>query len=166
MIKSYGVFVSQVIYEAERWVIRSVRKGQYYQVILCTCSAAGSHRVLAEVERVNRESARVTTGNETVTKNTEIVEGACNNTIQCIVDEAGMCLEPETLIPIARSKAKQVVLIGDHKQLQPIVTNKAAMSLGLQISLFERYSHMAMMLEEQYRMVMYISCKLKKGTWA
>ncbi|XP_068761782.1 3'-5' exoribonuclease HELZ2-like isoform X3 [Montipora capricornis] len=115
----------KLIHEAERWVIRSVREGHYYQVILCTCSAAGSHRILA---------------------------GACNNTIQCIVDEAGMCMEPETLIPIAWSKAEQVVLIGDHKQLQPIVKNKVARSLGLNVSLFERYSDMAMMLQKQYRM--------------
>lgn len=125
----------QLIHEAERWVIRSVQKRQYYQVILCTCSAAGSHRILAEI-----------------TRKREIVEGACNNTIQCIVDEAGMCMEPETLIPIAWSKAKQVVLIGDHKQLQPIVKNKVARSSGLNVSLFERYSDMAMMLQEQYRM--------------
>ena len=76
-----------------------------------------------------------------------------------------MCMEPETLIPIAWSKAEQVVLIGDHKQLQPIVKNKVARSLGLNVSLFERYSDMAMMLQKQYRMVMYKkkgSCKLKK----
>ena len=64
-----------------------------------------------------------------------------------------MCLEPETLIPIVWSHAEQVVLIGDHMQLQPIVTNRTAKSLGLRKSLFERYSNHALMLEEQYRMV-------------
>ena len=112
-------------HEAEKWVIRSVRKGEYHQIVLCTCSAAGSKRV----------------------------KDGCNNTIQCIVDECGMCLEPETLIPIVCSQAKQVVLIGDHMQLQPIVTNRTAKSLGLRKSLFERYSNHALMLEEQYRMV-------------
>ena len=73
--------------------------------------------------------------------------------MQCIVDECGMCMEPETLIPIVNSKAPQVVLIGDHKQLQPIVTNKLARSLGLRTSMFERFSENAFMLEEQYRMV-------------
>ena len=58
------------------------------------------------------------------------------------------------MVPIACSKAEQVVLIGDHKQLQPIVKNKVARSLGLNISLFERYANSPhMMLEEQYRMV-------------
>ena len=78
---------------------------------------------------------------------------ACNNVMQCIVDECGMCMEPETLIPIVYSKAPQVVLIGDHKQLQPIVKNKLARSLGLRTSMFERFSDKAFMLEEQYRMV-------------
>ena len=62
-------------------------------------------------------------------------------------------MEPETLIPIVYSKARQVVLIGDHKQLQPIVKNKLARSLGLRTSMFERFSDKAFMLEEQYRMV-------------
>lgn len=78
---------------------------------------------------------------------------ACNNVMQCIVDECGMCMEPETLIPIVSSKAQQVVLIGDHMQLQPIVKNKLARSLGLRTSMFERFSENAFMLEEQYRMV-------------
>ena len=110
---------------AEKWVIRSVCEGEYRQIVLCTCSVAGSNRL----------------------------KKACNNTIQCIVDESAMCLEPETIIPIACSRAEQVVLIGDHMQLQPIVTNRVAKSLGLSKSLFERYSDSALMLEEQYRMV-------------
>ena len=64
-----------------------------------------------------------------------------------------MCLEPETLIPIVSSQAQQVVLIGDHKQLQPIVKNKVARTLGLSTSMFERFSESAFLLEEQYRMV-------------
>ena len=114
-----------MIKEAEQWVIRSVCEGEYHQIVLCTCSAAGSKRL----------------------------KEACNNTIQCIVDECGMCLEPETIVPIHWSCAEQVVLIGDHMQLQPIVTNRVAKSLGLNKSLFERYSNSAFMLKEQYRMV-------------
>ena len=73
--------------------------------------------------------------------------------MQCIVDECGMCMEPETLIPIVYSKAQQVVLIGDHMQLQPIVKNTLARSLGLRTSMFERFSEHTFMLKEQYRMV-------------
>lgn len=82
------------------------------------------------------------------------MEQVCENVIQCIVDECGMCLEPETLIPIVSSEsARQVVLIGDHMQLQPIVKNRLAKSLGLSTSMFERYASRALMLKEQYRMV-------------
>ena len=124
-VRSVFLYSSQVKWDAEMWVIRSVRKNKYYQIVLCTCSVAGSNRI----------------------------KEACNNTIQCIVDESAMCLEPETIVPIHWSKSEQVVLIGDHMQLQPIVTNRVAKSLGLTKSLFERYSYCSFMLEEQYRMV-------------
>ncbi len=72
---------------------------------------------------------------------------------QCIIDECGMCIEAETLCAMLGSKAKQVVLIGDHKQLQPVIKCDKAKDLGLGISMFERYSERAQMLEIQYRMV-------------
>ena len=96
-----------------------------YDIILCTCAASVSPRVLRSV-----------------------------NINQIITDECGMCMEPETLIPLQAFKsARQVVLIGDHKQLQPIVMNSVAKGLGLDVSLFERYKDRAIMLTEQYRMV-------------
>ena len=64
-----------------------------------------------------------------------------------------MCMELESLVPITCSEARQVVLIGDHKQLQPIIKDNLAMKLGLSVSKFERLSVRAKMLELQYRMV-------------
>jgi len=77
---------------------------------------------------------------------------------QVIVDEAGMCPEPQCLVPIIATKAEQVVLIGDHKQLRPIIMCKEAARLGLEVSLFERYALTTStveftMLDQQYRMV-------------
>ena len=95
------------------------------QIILCTCVASGKPRLTR----------------------------SCDNIQQCIVDECGMCMEPESLVPITCSKARQVVLIGDHKQLQPIILDNLAMKLGLCVSMFERLSERAKMLELQYRMV-------------
>jgi len=96
-----------------------------YDVILCTCAASASPRLTL---------------------------GA--NINQIMIDEGGMCMEPECLIPLVSFKcANQVVLIGDHKQLQPIVFNAVAKNLGLEKSLFERYKNRALMLNEQYRMV-------------
>ena len=95
------------------------------QVILCTCAVAGSPKL----------------------------EFGCDNLVQCIVDECGMCLEPETLIPMTCKNIEQIVLIGDHKQLQPVIKDNTAKSLGLQKSMFERLSSKAIMLQRQYRMV-------------
>lgn len=97
-----------------------------YDVIFCTTAAALSPKFL-----------RATDG----------------KIFQLIIDEAGMCTEPETLAPIIATKADQVVLIGDHKQLQPIILCPEASDLGLSKSLFERYADSAVFLDTQYRMV-------------
>lgn len=64
-----------------------------------------------------------------------------------------MCTEPQAMVPVVALNPEQVVLIGDHKQLRPIVLNAKAKILGLERSLFERYSEKAQMLTIQYRMV-------------
>ena len=75
---------------------------------------------------------------------------------QCIVDECGMASEPECITPL--QLCEHVVLIGDHKQLQPVITHKPAAEHGLSTSLFQRYAdkfegqHMKR-LTIQYRMV-------------
>ncbi|XP_041347159.1 helicase with zinc finger domain 2-like, partial [Gigantopelta aegis] len=70
-----------------------------------------------------------------------------------IIDECGMCMEPESMIPVVLFRGvEQIVLFGDHKQLRPIVMNQTAKDLGLDKSLFERYSKKAIMLTTQYRM--------------
>ncbi|XP_071941737.1 3'-5' exoribonuclease HELZ2-like [Antedon mediterranea] len=94
-----------------------------YKIILATCNSAGSNCV--------KEYCSI---------------------IQCIIDEAGMCSEPESLIPLVMCSPYQVVLIGDHKQLRPIIKEKHAEDLGLGISLLERYEARTMMLTIQYRM--------------
>ena len=99
------------------------------QVIFCTCSETGSKRIKKCIGQAE----------------------------QCIIDECGMCIEPETLLPMILSK--KIILVGDHKQLQPAVLNKTAKSLGLQISMFQRLiedkkmSRYCISLNEQYRMV-------------
>lgn len=51
----------------------------------------------------------------------------------------------------------QVVLIGDHKQLRPVVKNMSVKKLGMAKSAFERqfeiHKKHAVMLKTQYRMV-------------
>ena len=97
-----------------------------YDVILCTCNEAAGGRL---AEHVSPQ--------------------------QCIIDECGMAIEPETIAPI--SLCEHVVLIGDHKQLQPVIDYRPAKDHGLSTSLFERYAEkfegFTKTLTIQYRMV-------------
>jgi len=71
------------------------------------------------------------------------------------IDEASMSTEPASLIPIMKG-CQHLVLIGDHKQLPPIVTSDEAQAGGLSLSLFERLivegEVPTIMLNRQYRM--------------
>ena len=74
---------------------------------------------------------------------------------QVIIDDAGMVTEPESIIPL--QFAEQVILIGDHHELQPKVSSKCAERSGLSTSLFQRYVDAIefehSVLNEQFRMV-------------
>lgn len=73
---------------------------------------------------------------------------------QVLIDEATQATEPECLIPIIRG-AKQVIMVGDHCQLGPVVMCKKAARAGLQRSLFERLILLGsrpVRLQVQYRM--------------
>lgn len=67
-----------------------------------------------------------------------------------LIDEAGQSTEPSCLIPI--SKAKKVILVGDHKQLPPTILSEKAKELS--VSLFERMFEKVRytLLDTQYRM--------------
>jgi len=73
---------------------------------------------------------------------------------QCLIDEATQATEPECLIPVVLG-AKQLVLVGDHCQLGPVVMCKKAAKAGLGQSLFERMVMLQLRpirLQVQYRM--------------
>ena len=77
--------------------------------------------------------------------------------MQLIIDECAMSTEPQSMVPIVANQAQQVVLIGDHKQLRPIIKCQPAAELGLDQSLFERlflkFPGYTTFLNKQYRMV-------------
>lgn len=63
-------------------------------------------------------------------------------------------LKPECMIPLVLG-CKQVVLVGDHQQLGPVIMNKKAARAGLTQSLFERLvvlGNRPIRLQVQYRM--------------
>ena len=71
-----------------------------------------------------------------------------------LIDEATQATEPECLIPVVKG-AKQVVLVGDHCQLGPVIMCKASERAGLGKSLFERLICLGIKpirLTVQYRM--------------
>jgi regulator of nonsense transcripts 1 len=71
-----------------------------------------------------------------------------------LIDESTQSAEPECLIPIVLG-CKQLVLVGDHQQLGPVIINKKASKAGLSTSLFERLVHLGtapIRLQVQYRM--------------
>ncbi|XP_061076582.1 helicase with zinc finger domain 2 [Conger conger] len=94
-----------------------------HDVILCTCTAASNPNLTNKL-----------------------------NFQQIVIDECAMATEPEAFIPLVNHKPKQIVLLGDHKQLQPIVHCDLGKRLGMRKSLFERYMEKAWMLDTQYRM--------------
>jgi regulator of nonsense transcripts 1 len=71
-----------------------------------------------------------------------------------LIDESTQSAEPECMIPLVLG-CKQVVLVGDHKQLGPVIMNKKAAKAGLNQSLFERLVNLHIQpipLSTQYRM--------------
>jgi regulator of nonsense transcripts 1 len=71
-----------------------------------------------------------------------------------LIDESTQSAEPECMIPLVLG-CKQVVLVGDHQQLGPVIMNKKAAKAGLNQSLFERLvilGESPIRLQMQYRM--------------
>lgn len=73
----------------------------------------------------------------------------------CVLfDEATQATEPEALIPIVRG-SRHVVMVGDHRQLGPVILNRRAAKAGFGQSLFERLIALGthpLRLQVQYRM--------------
>lgn len=54
-----------------------------------------------------------------------------------LIDEATQSVEPECILPMLKG-CKQAILVGDHRQLGPVVLSREAAKAGLNKSLFER----------------------------
>ena len=74
--------------------------------------------------------------------------------LSCLVDECGQGNEADTLIPISRTYGR-VVLVGDHKQLGPVIHCEDAKKAGMELSMFDRLIKIGIpirMFNKQYRM--------------
>ena len=74
-----------------------------------------------------------------------------------LIDEAAQALEPDTILSLIH-QAQMVVLIGDDKQLGPVINSNSAAKAGLSTSLFERLHTLykdapfITLLDEHFRM--------------
>lgn len=71
-----------------------------------------------------------------------------------LIDEATQATEPETLIPMVLG-ARQVIMVGDHKQLGPVITDSSCSKANFGRSMFERLIQSGIKpicLTVQYRM--------------
>lgn len=74
--------------------------------------------------------------------------------MRVLIDEATQAIEPECILPVLKG-AKQLILVGDHCQLGPVIMCKEAAKAGLSQSLFERLVSLGVRptrLQVQYRM--------------
>ena len=74
--------------------------------------------------------------------------------LSSLIDECGQGTETDTLIPISLTYGR-VVLVGDHKQLGPVVQCDDAKTAGMETSMFERLIKIGvpvLLLDTQYRM--------------
>uniref|UniRef100_A0AC35TGV9 Regulator of nonsense transcripts 1 n=1 Tax=Rhabditophanes sp. KR3021 TaxID=114890 RepID=A0AC35TGV9_9BILA len=71
-----------------------------------------------------------------------------------LIDECSQATEPEIMVPVTKAK-NQLVLVGDHCQLGPVVMCEKANSAGFSQTLFERLmlnGNIPIRLQVQYRM--------------
>jgi regulator of nonsense transcripts 1 len=71
-----------------------------------------------------------------------------------IFDESGQCLDPDLLIPLVHG-CRQCVLVGDHKQLGPVVVSRKAQRARYDLPLMQRLiinGIHPLVLRTQYRM--------------
>jgi regulator of nonsense transcripts 1 len=71
-----------------------------------------------------------------------------------LIDEATQATEPEALISLVHG-VSQVIMVGDHRQLGPVIMNKACSKVGFDRSMFERLMQVGIRpirLQVQYRM--------------
>jgi len=126
-------------------------------------------KLASKAERMQYREAIQKAQNKILSDDIDILICTCNEmasarifnnikAVQVIIDEAAMVTEPESMIPVQH--AEQVILIGDHQQLQPKVHSKHANRNGLATSLFQRYvdviKYEPCILNEQFRMVCFI----------
>lgn len=116
-------FVGANIYKSNKAMKAAESRLDNSSIVFSTCSAAG----------VGLLRGKVGVDGDDETKNKKKHEQKFD---VVIVDEASQITEPNALIPIVKN-SKFVILVGDHLQLRPTVS-EIAKECGLETSLFEK----------------------------
>lgn len=80
-----------------------------------------------------------------------------------VIDEAGQCTEPDSLIPISfvDKYSGQLILAGDPKQMGPIVLSIYARNRGFDRSLLDRLLHFPIYSNDNEKVNIFLLIKLK-----
>lgn len=173
-IEKTGLKVVRISSRSREHLISSVEHlTLHYQVANV---GGATHKIYQKLQQLKNEQGELSAGDEKQYRNAlkklerEVLENAdviCTTAVgagdprlanfrfrMVLIDESTQATEPECLIPIVMG-AKQVVMVGDHQQLGPVVTCKQAYAAGLGQSLFERLISLGnkpIQLQIQYRM--------------
>ena len=173
-IEKTGLKVVRISSRSREHLVSSVEHlTLHYQVANI---GGATHKAFQKLQALKNECGELSPGDEKKYKNAQkklerdILENAdviCTTAVgagdprladfrfrMVLIDESTQATEPECLIPIVMG-AKHVVMVGDHRQLGPVVTCKQAHAAGLAQSLFERLIALGIKpirLGVQYRM--------------
>eukprot|EP00435_Cladocopium_sp_Y103_P024346 s2392_g5.t12 len=130
----------EVYEDAEQKILKKSR------IVITTCSSAMSHGALKEID----ENAQ-TKGNKGTRRGR--VQSVTFRSV--VVDECAQATEPEVVLCVMRAQDR-AILVGDHKQLGPVVTEHNLCRAPILERLAERKEQRtrlpSTMLQKQYRM--------------
>ena len=148
-------------------VIEKINKNpKKYQELIKLIDKKERNGILSEKD-YKRYKEKMSDVEDEIIEDADIVLSTLNNSADerlknynfsyVLIDEAAQALEADTLLPLIH-QAQMVVLIGDDKQLGPVIHSERAEAAGLSISLFQRLhllyqnAPFITLLNEQYRM--------------
>uniref|UniRef100_A0AC35TYJ9 DNA replication ATP-dependent helicase/nuclease n=1 Tax=Rhabditophanes sp. KR3021 TaxID=114890 RepID=A0AC35TYJ9_9BILA len=114
--------------------VNSAKFGKAYCITQKISRQISNERKVSEARRIYEKSKLVLSTTSTVP--THMLFGVHKIFDVCIVDEASLCIEANLLMPLLN--ANSFVLVGDERQLQPLVQSEVAEKMGMNVSLFER----------------------------
>lgn len=172
-IEQTGLRVVRIVARNKEEVLNNVKGLLLHKLILQLPKRFDELRKLAELkERTGELDSRdekkykelKSEAEHVILKNAEVICCTCScagdsrlsrlEVKHVLIDEAAQAPEPDSLIPIVKG-CEHLILVGDHKQLGPVIMDEKAKAAGFNKSLFERFiklKYKPIVLTVQYRM--------------